>query len=275
MADLRSTYMGLELAHPVVASASPLSRSLDGIRRLEDGGAAAIVMFSLFEEQIREENAAIEHLVGVGAESFAESLNIEDRRYDYLVYAAPQPSVIIIAFHGFTGDGAVMAEQTKLHERGAAAVVAYPSGWWSTWDGTPDSIDVHMAAELIGILQQEYGQLPVCVTGISAGATMAWRVAAELPVNAMVAVAGPLNPVSGSPPARPRVLEVQGDADTTVPLEGGPGLFGDIPPAQAGIDLFSAAGSQAELRVIPGGQHYWDMGVGYDTTGEVLNFCGA
>ena len=71
MTDLRTSYMGLELKHPVVASASPLSQTLDGIKRLEDGGAAAVVMFSLFEEQIRQENAAFEHLVASGTESFA------------------------------------------------------------------------------------------------------------------------------------------------------------------------------------------------------------
>jgi dienelactone hydrolase len=210
-----------------------------------------------------------------GHEALADSLKVDGRRYDYLAYAAPQPSVIIVAFHGFTGTGAVMAKQSRLHKRGAAAVVAYPSGYWNTWDSTPGSVDVHMAAKLIDTLRQKYGPLPVCVTGISAGASMAWRVAAEVPVNAMVAVAGPLNPAVGRPPARPRVLELQGDDDDMVPIEGGKGMFGKIPPAQAGIDLFRAAGSQAELRVIPGGQHLWDLGVGYDTTGEVLRFCGA
>jgi dihydroorotate dehydrogenase (fumarate) len=52
MSDLTTTYLNLKLEHPVVASASPLSRTLAGIRRLEDAGAAAIVLFSLFEEQI-------------------------------------------------------------------------------------------------------------------------------------------------------------------------------------------------------------------------------
>jgi dihydroorotate dehydrogenase (fumarate) len=73
--NLTTRYMGLELKHPVVASASPLSESLDGIRRLEDGGAAAVVMHSLFEEQIRRENAALDRLLASGTESFAESLS--------------------------------------------------------------------------------------------------------------------------------------------------------------------------------------------------------
>jgi len=73
--DLRTTYMGLELKHPVVASASPLSTDVSGVRRLEDGGAAAIVLFSLFEEQLQQEMAAVDHLTASAAESFPESLS--------------------------------------------------------------------------------------------------------------------------------------------------------------------------------------------------------
>ncbi|MGR8934738.1 MAG: dihydroorotate dehydrogenase-like protein [Gammaproteobacteria bacterium] len=73
--DLTTHYMGLQLRHPIVASASPLSGTLDGIKRLEDGGAAAVVMFSLFEEQIRHENEAFSHLMEAGTMSFAESLS--------------------------------------------------------------------------------------------------------------------------------------------------------------------------------------------------------
>ena len=81
--DLRTTYMGLELKNPVVASASPLSEKLDNFRRMEDAGAAAVVMFSLFEEQIKHENAAIEHLITAGAESSAESLSFFPEFEDY------------------------------------------------------------------------------------------------------------------------------------------------------------------------------------------------
>ena len=73
--DLRTRYMGLELQHPLIASASPLSESLDGIRRLEDGGAAAVVLFSLFEEQIRQEQSVLVDALDQGADSFAESLS--------------------------------------------------------------------------------------------------------------------------------------------------------------------------------------------------------
>jgi dihydroorotate dehydrogenase (fumarate) len=81
--DLRTTYMGLPLRHPIVASASPLSEKLDNIKRMEDAGAAAVVMFSLFEEQIKRENAAIEHLITAGTNSFAESLSYFPDFEDY------------------------------------------------------------------------------------------------------------------------------------------------------------------------------------------------
>ena len=64
--DLKTTYMGLDLKHPLVASAGPISKSLDGIKRLEDAGASAVVLFSLFEEQIRQENESFELPDGSG-----------------------------------------------------------------------------------------------------------------------------------------------------------------------------------------------------------------
>lgn len=73
--DISTTYMGMKLKHPVVASAGPLSHSVDGMRRLEDGGAAAIVMYSLFEEQIEGESHLLDHYLNYGTESFAEALH--------------------------------------------------------------------------------------------------------------------------------------------------------------------------------------------------------
>jgi dihydroorotate dehydrogenase (fumarate) len=83
--NLTTKYLGLELEHPVVASASPISRTLDGIRSLEDGGAAAIVLFSLFEEQIRHEASAYDHLTRVGTESFGEALSYFPEMGDFQV----------------------------------------------------------------------------------------------------------------------------------------------------------------------------------------------
>jgi dihydroorotate dehydrogenase (fumarate) len=64
----------MTLSSPLVASASPLSESLDNIRRMEDAGAGAVVLFSLFEEQIRREREALYHYLTHGSETFAEAL---------------------------------------------------------------------------------------------------------------------------------------------------------------------------------------------------------
>lgn len=74
MVDLNTTYLGLQLKNPVVASASPISKKLDGIRRLEDAGASAVVMYSLFEEQIVQESLALDHFLNRGTDTYAESL---------------------------------------------------------------------------------------------------------------------------------------------------------------------------------------------------------
>ncbi len=73
MTDLRTTYLGLDLANPIVPSASPLGQRIDTLRRLQDAGAAAIVLPSLFEEQIEHEEMQIHGVLEAGADSFAEA----------------------------------------------------------------------------------------------------------------------------------------------------------------------------------------------------------
>ena len=73
MIDLSTTYLGLQLRTPVVASASPLSQEIDGICRLEDAGASAVVLYSLFEEQLQQESLELEHHLAEGTNSFAEA----------------------------------------------------------------------------------------------------------------------------------------------------------------------------------------------------------
>lgn len=75
MIDLSTTYLGLRLKNPLVASASPLCEDVDNIRRMEDAGAAAVVLHSLFEEQITLESNHLDRYLSQGAESFAESLS--------------------------------------------------------------------------------------------------------------------------------------------------------------------------------------------------------
>ena len=90
MIDLSTTYLGLKLRTPLVPSASPLSQEIDSIRRLEDAGASAVVLYSLFEEQLRQESVELDHRLGEHSESFAEALS-------YL----PEPSEFRVGPEGY------------------------------------------------------------------------------------------------------------------------------------------------------------------------------
>jgi len=130
--DLKTTYLGLPLKHPIVASASPISRTLDGIRRMEDAGASAIVLFSLFEEQIRYEQESLEYLSEAGTEAFAESLTYFPSVTDYrvgpdsyleLIRAATQACdvPIIASLNGISNTGWTQYAREMI-EAGAKAI---------------------------------------------------------------------------------------------------------------------------------------------------------
>lgn len=130
--DLLSTYMGLELRNPLVASASPLSYTLDGIRRLADAGVGAVVLFSLFEEQLRRDAGRNSALVDAGTESFPESLSYlpttaqEDagaRHYlSLLERAAGAVQLPVIASLNAAAPGAWVSHARQMQDAGAAAL---------------------------------------------------------------------------------------------------------------------------------------------------------
>lgn len=73
--DITTNYLGLQLRSPlVVGAAAPLTEDLDNLKRMEDAGAAAVVLHSLFEEQLREERLELQHHLEYGTDSFAEAL---------------------------------------------------------------------------------------------------------------------------------------------------------------------------------------------------------
>jgi dihydroorotate dehydrogenase (fumarate) len=90
MIDFSTKYLGLKLSGPVVVSSTPLSESIDNIRRMEDAGASAVVLTSLFEEQLELESRALDEDLSRGTESFAESLgylpDLNDYRMTHEVY---------------------------------------------------------------------------------------------------------------------------------------------------------------------------------------------
>ena len=74
MTDLSTTYLGLRLKNPLVASASPLSKKVERVKRLEEAGIAAVVMYSLFEEQIIHESLELDHYLTRGTDTYPEAL---------------------------------------------------------------------------------------------------------------------------------------------------------------------------------------------------------
>lgn len=130
--DLSTGYMGLRLRNPLVASASPLSYTLDGVRRVADAGVGAIVLFSLFEEQLREESVNNARLVDGPADSFPEAIDYvpqsmkEDagsRRYLSLIEraVAAVEVPIIASLNGVTAEGWT-DHARAMQDAGAAAI---------------------------------------------------------------------------------------------------------------------------------------------------------
>lgn len=127
--DLRTSYLGLCLAHPVVASASPLSETVDGILRLEEAGAAAVVLPSLFEERIEDDAFHLDHYLGYAAHSFSEALSYfpeassyrigPDEYLERIAKARQQTSIPIIgSLNGVSPGG--WTEYARLIEQAGA-----------------------------------------------------------------------------------------------------------------------------------------------------------
>jgi dihydroorotate dehydrogenase (fumarate) len=130
--DLASRYLGLDLAHPIIASASPLTATFDGMRRLEDANAAAVVMTSLYEEQIRAEDTRYVTLTESTANSHPEAATYFPELPDYrngvsghletLRRAAEALDIPVIAsLNGVSNDG-WLDYALELEQAGAAAL---------------------------------------------------------------------------------------------------------------------------------------------------------
>ena len=130
--DLRSRYLGLELKNPIVAAASPMTNSIDNLKRLEDAGVAAVVLPSLFEEQIEHEEMATHNLMLSGAELSPEARGFFPEMQNYntgpdnylkLIGAAKRSLAVpvIPSLNGFTPGGwTQMAKQ--FEQAGADAI---------------------------------------------------------------------------------------------------------------------------------------------------------
>jgi len=130
--NLTTNYLGLDLKNPIVASSSPLSHTVDSIRRIEDAGAAAVVMYSLFEEQIGFDSYYIDYHLTQGIDSYAESIsyfpdmqsyNVGPDQYLNLVRRAKETvNIPIIGSLNGTSVGGWTDYATLIEEAGADAL---------------------------------------------------------------------------------------------------------------------------------------------------------
>jgi dihydroorotate dehydrogenase (fumarate) len=132
MIDLTTKYLGMTLKNPLVVSAAPLSDDLGNVRRMEDSGTSAIVLPSLFEEQIRVESTTLDRFLSQGTESFAESLTYipnmsgynlgPDGYLEHLRRAKAAVKIPIIGSLNGVSTGGWVSYAKKIEEAGADAL---------------------------------------------------------------------------------------------------------------------------------------------------------
>lgn len=130
--DLTTDYMGLSLSSPLVPSASPLSQILSNIRQMEDSGAGAVVLWSLFEEQIAHDAEQLEHYLHYGADRWAESLTYfpsekeyhlgPDAYLDHIARAKAAVDIPIIASLNGISDKGWVSYAKQIEQAGADAL---------------------------------------------------------------------------------------------------------------------------------------------------------
>jgi len=127
--DFSTTYLNKKLSSPLVVSANPLTEKIDNLKRMEDAGAGAVVLYSLFEEQLRQEELTLEHNMTQGTESFAEAVTYfpepseyhttSDAYLEHIRKAKEALSIPVIAsLNGSTVGGWTLFAQ-KIEQAGA------------------------------------------------------------------------------------------------------------------------------------------------------------
>jgi dihydroorotate dehydrogenase (fumarate) len=185
--DLRTRYLGLELANPIVASASPLTGTIDSLKRLEDAGVAAVVLPSLFEEQIEHEEMAAHKLMLQGAEispeaqGFFPELDYDtgpDQYLDLITTAKKSLSVPVIpSLNGHTPGG--WTRYAKRFEEAGADAIELNVYFLATDPGDTSAAVESRYVDLVASVKGQV-KLPVAVKVspyFSAMANMATRLA--------------------------------------------------------------------------------------------------
>lgn len=130
--DLTTTYMGLKLKNPIIVGASPLTASIESIKELENAGAAAVVLHSIFEEQINHETHELDHFLFKGSEDYAEALgffpevtlsNLQSENYlDEIMQLKKSVNIPIIASLNGVSKGGWIDYSKKLEQAGVDAI---------------------------------------------------------------------------------------------------------------------------------------------------------
>ncbi len=130
--DLTTSYMGLKLKNPIIVGASPLTATFESIQSLEENGAAAVVLHSIFEEQINHEMHEIDHFLFKGSEDYAEALgyfpevtlsNLESDHYlDEITRLKENISIPVIASLNGVSKGGWENYAKKLEDAGVDAI---------------------------------------------------------------------------------------------------------------------------------------------------------
>jgi len=171
MADLKTKYLGLELKNPLVASASPLSRKVEDAVALEKAGVSAIVMYSLFEEQIIQDSYKLDRDLSRGIETYAEALDFfpqtgdysigPEKYLDHLTKVRQAVNIPVIgSLNGVTPGGWVEYAQ-KIEAAGADAV-ELNLYYLATDPATPSSELEAMYVELVNLIRNQV-QIPLAV----------------------------------------------------------------------------------------------------------------
>jgi dihydroorotate dehydrogenase (fumarate) len=169
--NLHTNYLGLPLKNPLIASSSPLTLDVGNIRKLEDCGAAAVILPSIFEEQIEEEMALIERFANAGADSFAEALSYfpsaagcpagPERYLDVIRQARQAVDIPVIAsLNGVTSAGWI--EYARLAEKAGAHAIEL-NAYFIPTDISARSVDVEQRYVEILATVKDIVNIPVAM----------------------------------------------------------------------------------------------------------------
>ncbi|MFC2135532.1 dihydroorotate dehydrogenase-like protein [Bacteroidota bacterium] len=169
--DLSTSYMGIKLKNPIVPSASPLSESVDSVKVMEDAGAAAVVVYSLFEEQLSHESGELDHYLSQGTESFAEAMSYfpettdfklgPDEYLDHISKLKSSVDIPIIGSLNGVSSGGWIDFAKKIQDAGADALEL--NVYYIATDPSKNSTDVEkMYVDTLKAVKQNI-QIPVAM----------------------------------------------------------------------------------------------------------------